>query len=85
VVGEDNVDAEACGEAFSKFLSEGAPESVVHAVVGVSLNETVRIEDGDGDDIELVASDGSRMTGSEFVDRLIRQVGATRPAAQTAG
>ena len=85
VVGEDNVDAEACGEAFSKFLSEGAPGSVVHAVVGVSLNEAVRIEDGDGDDIELVASDGSRMTGSEFVDRLIRQVGATRPAAQTAG
>lgn len=84
-VGEDNVDAKACGEAFANFLSEGAPGSVVHAVVGLSLNEAVRIEDGRGDDIELVASDGSRMTGAEFVDRLIRQTGATRPAAQPAG
>ena len=83
-VGEDNVDAEACGDAFADFLAQGAPGSVVHAVVGVSLNEVVRIEDGHGDDIELVASDGARMTGSEFLERLIRQVTAGQPDSRPA-
>ncbi|WP_448854643.1 HNH endonuclease signature motif containing protein [Corynebacterium frankenforstense] len=83
-VGEDNVDAKACGDAFADFLAQGAPGSVVHAVVGVSLNEVVRIEDGHGDDIELVASDGSRMTGSEFLERLIRQVTAGQPDSRPA-
>ncbi|WP_415684524.1 HNH endonuclease signature motif containing protein, partial [Corynebacterium frankenforstense] len=81
-VGEDNVDAEACGEAFADMLTRGFPQSVLRPVVGVSLNEAVRIEDGHGDDIELVASDGSRMTGSEFLQRLLRQAGTTRPAAE---
>ncbi|APT89456.1 hypothetical protein CFRA_09605 [Corynebacterium frankenforstense DSM 45800] len=82
LVGEDNVDAMACGEAFADMLTRGFPQSVLRPVVGLSLDEAVRIEDGRGDDIELVASDGSRMTGSEFLQRLLRQAGTTRPAAE---
>ncbi|CAM3899443.1 HNH endonuclease signature motif containing protein [Corynebacterium frankenforstense] len=69
---EDRIDRFALGEAFVEVLAEGVPETVYHAGVGIVLDEHTRILGGDGDDVELLASDGARMTGSEFVRLMLR-------------
>ena len=55
------------GEAFAEALARGVPETVDHAGVGIVLDEYTQVLAGDGDDVQLLASDGARMTGSEFV------------------
>lgn len=69
---EDRIDRFALGEAFAEVLAGGVPETVYHAGVGIVLDEHTRILGGDGDDVELLASDGARMTGSEFVRLMLR-------------
>lgn len=69
---EARIDRFALGEAFAEVLAEGVPETVYHAGVGIVLDEHTRILEGDGDDVELLATDGARMTGSEFVRLMLR-------------
>ncbi len=70
--GEARIDQFDLGEAFAEVLARGVPETVYHAGVGIVLDEYTQVLEGDGDEVELLASDGARMTGSEFVRLILR-------------
>lgn len=59
------------GAALLEVFRSGAGTTQYSAVVGITLNEAVAIEQGKGDDVHLIASDGARMTGREFIEKAL--------------
>lgn len=69
----DNVDDWA--RSFLKLWKSGGAQVKVSTTVGIMLDEAVKIDAGEDDDILLTATDGRIMTGAELVGKVFSSMG----------
>lgn len=71
MVDEDRPAAEQMAGSLFRLLREGGgvPRAALRPMILVPIQAYTRIMDGCGDDVELVLTDGTTMTGAEFLTR----------------
>ena len=63
------------GEAVVKLLVEGGPVAPARTTIIVGLEAGTKIERGEGDDIIVGLTDGSRLTGAQLAERAFLDAG----------